>query len=43
MKSPVHFKGYNQHQITLFPVSYDDYVSQYHPVRIINQVLEVLI
>lgn len=40
MKSPVHFKAYNQHQITLFPASYDDYVAKNHPVRIVNQILD---
>lgn len=40
MKSPVIFKEYNQHKITLFPASYDDYVPLNHPVRIVNQILD---
>lgn len=41
MKSPVIFKECNQYQIILFPASYDDYyVSQNHPVCIINQTLD---
>jgi len=40
MKSSIIFKEYNQDQITLFPASYDDYVSQNHPVRIVNQILD---
>jgi len=40
MKSSVIFKEYNQHQITLFPASYDDYVPVNHPVRIVNQILD---
>lgn len=40
MKNSVIFKEDNQHQITLFPASYDDYVSQNHPVSIVNQILD---
>ena len=40
MKSSVTFKDYNQHQITLFPAGYDDYVSPNHSVGIVNQILD---
>ena len=40
MKSPLVFKDYDQNKISLFPASYDDYVSQDHPVRIVNQILD---
>ena len=40
MKSFVTFKDYNQHQITSFPASYDDYVSPNHPLDIAHQILD---
>lgn len=40
MKSTVVFKPYNQHQVSLFPASYDDYVPSGHPVRIVNDILD---
>ena len=40
MKKSAIFKDYNQDQITLFPASYDDYVPENHPVRVVNNILE---
>ncbi len=36
------FKHYNQHQTTLLPYSFDDFISDRHPVRVVNQVVESL-
>ena len=36
------FKHYNQHQTTLLPYSFDDFISEKHPVRIVDQVVEAL-
>ena len=36
----VAFKAYQQHQAMLLPPSLDELISQGHPVRIVNQVLD---
>jgi len=36
------FKHYNQQQTTLLPYSFDDFIAQKHPVRIVDQVVEAL-
>ena len=40
MKPSVIFKTYNQSQPFLFPPSYDDFISEDHPVRLINSILD---
>ena len=34
------FKHYNQRQTTLLPYSFDDFISEKHPVRVVDQVVE---
>jgi len=36
------FKHYNQHQTILLSYSFDDFISEKHPVRIIDQVVKAL-
>lgn len=36
------FKHYNQRQTTLLPYSFDDFISEKHPVRVVDQVVESL-
>jgi len=36
----VAFKAYQQHQGMFLPPSLDEFISQGHPVRIVNQVLD---
>lgn len=36
----MNFKHYNQRQTTLLPYSFDDFISQKHPVRVVDQVVE---
>jgi len=38
----MNFKHYNQRQTTLLPYSFEDLISQEHPVRIVNHVVESL-
>lgn len=38
----MNFKHYNQRQTTLLPYSFDDFISEKHPVRIVDQVVEAL-
>ncbi len=37
--SCIDFKYYNQRQTALFPYSFDDLISEKHPVRVVNQVV----
>ena len=34
------FKHYNQRQTTLLPYSFDDFIFEKHPVRVVDQVVE---
>ena len=36
----MNFKHYNQRQTALFPYSFDDLISEKHPVRVVDQVVE---
>ena len=36
----MNFKHYNQRQTTLLPYSFDDFISEKHPVRLVDQVVE---
>jgi transposase len=36
----MNFKHYNQRQTTLLPYSFDDFISEKHPVRVVDQVVE---
>jgi transposase len=36
----MNLKHYNQHQTTLLPYSFDDLISEKHPVRAVDQVVE---
>lgn len=40
MKSNVIWKTNNQSQLSLLPPSYDDFVPEHHPVRIVNSILD---
>lgn len=40
MKSQVVWKTNSQHQLSLLPPSYDDFVPENHPVRIVNSILD---
>lgn len=40
-KAPV-FKSYSQHQMALLPPSLEDLISEHHPVRVVNRVIEHL-
>ena len=36
----MNFKHYNQRHTTLLPYSFDDFISEKHPVRVVDQVVE---
>ena len=36
----MNFKHYNQQQITLLPYSFDDFIPETHPVRVVNRIVE---
>ncbi|PRA91256.1 IS5/IS1182 family transposase [Chryseobacterium sp. MYb7] len=36
----MNFKDYNQHQLFLFPPTFEDFIPEYHPVRIVNDVID---
>lgn len=36
----MNFKHYNQNQLVLFPYSFDDLISENHPVRVVNDILD---
>ncbi len=36
----MNFKHYNQRQTTLLPYSFDDFISEKHPVRVVDKVVE---
>lgn len=36
----MYFKHYNQLQATLLPYSFDNFISEKHPVRVVDQVVE---
>jgi len=36
----MNFKHYNQRQTTLLPYSFDDFIFEKHPVRVVDQVVE---
>lgn len=40
MSTRVIYKTYNQDQLSLLPPSYDELVAPYHPVRIVNSILD---
>ena len=40
MSKKVVFKTYDQDQLSLLPPSYDDLVSEHHPVRIVNTIID---
>lgn len=36
----IKFKPYNQHQLMVFPPTFDDLIPQAHPVRVVSQVID---
>lgn len=36
----MNFKDYNQHQLFLFPPTFEDLIPEHHPVRIVNDVID---
>ncbi len=38
----MNFKHYNQRQTTLIPYSFNDFISEKHPVRVVDQVEKLI-